>query len=186
MCLKNNRFGDKEPHLFASALRSNCYLRELNLQKNSIGARGKASLMRALCDTSSLNAVADSNHACLVRLGEDGAVAPSRALPVMVEAVNNTKNPYFGTRKRKIHATMLIPASSGLPKLKYFEDVSVGLMPAVLALAQDGPAAHGRNRCARTFVFELLRGTGVLAAISRAPGAGIARKRKYAHFVGVA
>ena len=54
VCLENNSFGDKEAHLFASALRSNYYLRELNLQKNSIGARGKASLMRALCDTSSL------------------------------------------------------------------------------------------------------------------------------------
>ena len=141
--------------------------------------------MRALCDTSSLNAVANSNHACLVRLGKDGAVAPSRALPKMFEAVNNTKNPYFGTCKRKIHVTMLIPASSGFPKLKYFKDVPVGLMPAVLALAQDGPAAR-RDRRSRTFVFELLRGTGVLAAISRTPGTGVARKRKYARFVGLA
>ena len=64
VCLENNSFGDKEAHLFASALRSNYYLRELNLQKNSIGARGKASLMRALRDTSSLNAIADANYAC--------------------------------------------------------------------------------------------------------------------------
>lgn len=70
--LSCNRLTDVEATLIANALRSNTTLRHLYLCDNDgITSRGVDSFRSVLCDDSSLNAIAASNHVCLLDLDTD-------------------------------------------------------------------------------------------------------------------
>ena len=68
-----NNLTDIDAELLANALRSNSTLRELRIDYNNISEIGFECFHRVLCDESSLNSVADSNHVCSV-LSDSSAV----------------------------------------------------------------------------------------------------------------
>jgi hypothetical protein len=60
--LWGNSIGDIGANYFSKALKSNSTLVELNLGYNHLSSVGIESLLRAIFDTSSLNALVESNH----------------------------------------------------------------------------------------------------------------------------
>ena len=70
--LGRNYLNDSDVELIANALRSNTTLTDLNIADNSTNTNtGFECFRRVLCDISSLNAVADSNHICAIDAGDD-------------------------------------------------------------------------------------------------------------------
>ena len=64
--LSSNRLNDDDAVLIAESLGHNTRLRGLDLDSNNIQERGTNALLRAVKDTSSMNALSDSNHSCHV------------------------------------------------------------------------------------------------------------------------
>ena len=62
--LKSNRLNDDDAVLIAQSLRGNTHLKDLDVRKNNIQERGMRALFEAVNDTSTLNALSDSNHSC--------------------------------------------------------------------------------------------------------------------------
>lgn len=62
LILWENSIGDTGANYFSKALKSNSTLVELNLGYNHLSSVGIESLLRAIFDTSSLNALVESNH----------------------------------------------------------------------------------------------------------------------------
>ena len=66
LVLGENRLNDDDAVLIAQALGSNTHLKWLDVEDNSIQGRGMRALYEAVYDTSSLNALSDSNHSCVI------------------------------------------------------------------------------------------------------------------------
>ncbi|EJK76400.1 hypothetical protein THAOC_01840, partial [Thalassiosira oceanica] len=62
--LRVNRLNDDDAVLIARSLGRNTHLRKLDVGNNNIQERGMRALHKAVNDTSTLNALGDSNHAC--------------------------------------------------------------------------------------------------------------------------
>ena len=67
--LDSNRLNDDDAVLIAKSLGRNTRLKQLYLENNNIQERGKNALLRAVRDTSSMNALSDSNHSCCISGG---------------------------------------------------------------------------------------------------------------------
>ncbi|EJK43699.1 hypothetical protein THAOC_37829, partial [Thalassiosira oceanica] len=64
--LCGNRLNDDDAVLIAQSLGRNTHLGLLNVRRNNIQERGMRALYEAVNDTSTLNALSDSNHSCLL------------------------------------------------------------------------------------------------------------------------
>ncbi|EJK73646.1 hypothetical protein THAOC_04719 [Thalassiosira oceanica] len=64
--LYRNRLNDDDAVLIAQSLGGNTNLRRLYVEDNNIQERGMRALYEAVNDTSTLNALSDSNHSCMV------------------------------------------------------------------------------------------------------------------------
>ena len=172
--LEKNRFNDSDAFLFASALRQNKTLLCLDLNRNKITAKGRKILLRALFDITSLNALSDSNHTCLVKLLPDckGTDVTILASPEMVQSVNNPKLRKLHGRKPKIHGMIFAPPD-GLSSLRYFEKVPVECFPEVLDLIQYSFPGDFDRLQKHTLVYDLLRATPSIFVAQKAT-----RKRK--------
>ncbi|EJK76190.1 hypothetical protein THAOC_02063 [Thalassiosira oceanica] len=62
--LESNNLNDDDAVQIAESLGRNSNLKELYLDGNNIHQRGRSALLRAIWDTSSMNALSDSNHTC--------------------------------------------------------------------------------------------------------------------------
>jgi Ran GTPase-activating protein (RanGAP) involved in mRNA processing and transport len=69
--LKDNDICDNDTHLFAKALATNTNLRDLILQGNGITDQGIKTLLPCLFNTTSMDAVENSNHTCQIHFGSD-------------------------------------------------------------------------------------------------------------------
>ncbi|EJK59539.1 hypothetical protein THAOC_20218 [Thalassiosira oceanica] len=65
--LRQNRLNDDDAVLIAQSLGGNTNLRRLYVEDNNIQERGMRALYEAVNDTSTLNALSDSNHSCHLR-----------------------------------------------------------------------------------------------------------------------
>ncbi|EJK61614.1 hypothetical protein THAOC_17865, partial [Thalassiosira oceanica] len=75
--LSHNRLNDDDAVLIAQSLGGNTNLKQINVRRNNIQERGMRALYEAVHDTSTLNALSDSNHSChLVGLSEDFNIYP--------------------------------------------------------------------------------------------------------------
>ena len=66
LSLANNRLDDNDASLIARALKRNTNLQHLQLDRNNITNIGYDALRNAIYDSTSLNAVAASNHSCSI------------------------------------------------------------------------------------------------------------------------
>ncbi|EJK58871.1 hypothetical protein THAOC_20970 [Thalassiosira oceanica] len=64
--LYSNRLNDDDAVLIAQSLSRNTHLGRLNMENNNMQARGMRALYEAVNDTSTLNALSDSNHSCYI------------------------------------------------------------------------------------------------------------------------
>ena len=70
LSLKDNSLNDDGAAMLAKSLKSNTNLRRLEIAGNNISEVGMKSFHSAIQDLSSLNAMSDSNHTCLVVDGD--------------------------------------------------------------------------------------------------------------------
>ena len=66
--LDNNRFNDDDAIVLSQALRKNSNLHRILVRGNNFSVAGVKSLFKAVFDSSSMNSVSESNHACQLEL----------------------------------------------------------------------------------------------------------------------
>lgn len=160
MCLQGNKINDDDALVIASSLRKNSTLKSLHLEHNDMSDKGRCFLFKSLYDISSLNGVSDSNHTCMVTVGdtsdmlnwENGETCDT------LECVNNKDVPKLHGRRCKILSTLFRGPSDGYSSLSYLEDVPIELAPDVMGQIFQHSVLFG-TRSAHTLVFEFLRAT---------------------------
>ena len=122
--LCENDLNDSDAELIANALRSNTTLRELELDDNNVTEIGFECFRRVLCDESSMNAAADSNHICSV-YGDTQLDLHSY----------NSSTDMEKNRARKIYA-LLSSRNKTMSNVQHFSDVDLKLLPNILQSVQ--------------------------------------------------
>ena len=144
--LSGNEFNDNDAVFIANALRSNTTLKSLVIE---VGDDGNETLRVAVCDESSLNSVADSNHSCLIEAeyGVDGNETDSREI----------------NRARKIYS-LLASRNETMSNVQHFGDIDVKLLPKILAAVQkysNMKVAWDTSYCVKvealSIVYEVMR-----------------------------
>eukprot|EP00984_Skeletonema_dohrnii_P002829 scaffold968_cov131-Skeletonema_dohrnii-CCMP3373.AAC.5 len=144
--LEENNLEDSDATLIANALRTNTTLRSLDLFDNGITEVGVESLRLALCDESSLNSVADSNHRCNIRLIGSSTLR-----------WNNSSQDMGKNRGKKIYR-LLSSRNQTMYNVQHFGDIDVKLLPNMLEAVQKY-SNDGGNDCvkASSIVYEIMR-----------------------------
>eukprot|EP00984_Skeletonema_dohrnii_P006161 scaffold2199_cov120-Skeletonema_dohrnii-CCMP3373.AAC.2 len=119
---ENYHLNDSDVALIANALRSNTTLKTLWLNENNITKVGKESLRLALCDDSSLNSAADSNHTCTVYLGSN-------------DIGYNSHEQGQINRGRKIYS-ILSSRNETMSNVQHFGNIDVKILPIMLEAMQ--------------------------------------------------
>eukprot|EP00984_Skeletonema_dohrnii_P006163 scaffold2199_cov120-Skeletonema_dohrnii-CCMP3373.AAC.4 len=144
-----NGLNDSDVALIANALRSNTTLKTLWLNENNITKVGKESLRLALCDDSSLNSAADSNHTCTVDLGREAF------------DVYNSHEQGQINRGRKIYS-LLSSRNETMSNVQHFGNIDLKILPTMLEAVQK----YATNMCdpkvkPLSIVYEVMRKWGV-------------------------
>ncbi len=124
--LMENCLNDNHAALIANALSSNTSLRYLRIDENRVGKVGAEALCRAICDESSLNSIADSNHTCYIESDE--------VMRVQVMGDNESKV-REDNRARKIYG-LLSSRNETMSNVQDFGDIDVKLLPNLLEAVQ--------------------------------------------------
>mmetsp|Transcript_5600 Transcript_5600/g.10225 ORF Transcript_5600/g.10225 Transcript_5600/m.10225 type:complete len:407 (-) Transcript_5600:164-1384(-) len=127
MFLRDNDFSDESAYLFALALRNNKRLRLVDLRGNLFTQVGRVTILNSLFDPSSLTAVVESNHNCVVYIDESnfdelGAI--------------NRKGFLEENMHRKLFSALYATTQGGRVG-RLLKDIPLGLMPDFLAYLQD-------------------------------------------------
>ena len=122
--LCGNNLNDSDAVLIANALRSNTTLRFLDLNDNNTTVAGEVAFLSVLCDESSLNAAADSNHICIVYGDTQLDLHSYNCLSDM------EKN-----RARKVYA-LLSSRNKTMSNVQHFSDIDLKILPNMLAAVQ--------------------------------------------------
>eukprot|EP00984_Skeletonema_dohrnii_P029094 scaffold19434_cov121-Skeletonema_dohrnii-CCMP3373.AAC.10 len=123
LSLEENNLNDSDVALIANALRSNTTLEYLRIDSNSITHTGAESLSLALCDGSSLNSAADSNHTCTVYLGWNA-----------VDDYNLHEQGHIN-RGWKIYS-ILSTRNEMMSNVQHFSDIDVKILPNIVEAVQ--------------------------------------------------
>ena len=137
--LENNSLKDSDAALIANALRSNTTLYTLSLSHNNISTDGFEFFRPVLCNESSLNAVADSNHSCYIS-----------EFSYEVNHLNEIEM----NRGWKIYS-LLSSRHTAESNVQYFSDVDVKLLPKMLEAVQR--YANNPNARRLSIVYEIMR-----------------------------
>eukprot|EP00573_Skeletonema_grethae_P000029 CAMPEP_0201687898 /NCGR_PEP_ID=MMETSP0578-20130828/1744_1 /ASSEMBLY_ACC=CAM_ASM_000663 /TAXON_ID=267565 /ORGANISM="Skeletonema grethea, Strain CCMP 1804" /LENGTH=568 /DNA_ID=CAMNT_0048172077 /DNA_START=24 /DNA_END=1727 /DNA_ORIENTATION=- len=116
--LASNEFNDSDAELIANALRTNMTLRYINLEGNinmNYDGAGAKAFRLVLCDESSLNAAADSNHMCFCVLCDYSNRHEQRQI----------------NRASKIYR-LLSSRNRMLSNVNHFDDIDVKMLPNML------------------------------------------------------
>ena len=122
--LDNNSLNDDDAILFSRALKKNTNLLALRLTRNNFSSVGVKALFSSLYDSSSLNAISESNHTCELDLFDNKKSAPIQQMLTSLENLDRTSK-------------ILIALHDKESLLKYLADVPVELMPDVMAFIQE-------------------------------------------------
>ena len=137
LSLERNRLTNNCVPAFTDALRNNSTLLSLNLGGNEIRVEtGRAVLNRnALCDTSSLDAIANSNHTCVLTTTRGGEKYRND-LTREFEMKNINSLDSEGMKIRYKVVLALFSYNKDLFHPRSFDDVPLELMPRLLELVQ--------------------------------------------------
>ena len=134
--LAYNSFNNNSVSSFVDALQNNTTLLTLDLRGNNIQVEtGRKALLRgALCDTSSLESIATSNHVCAVTMTNRQI---KNKVTNEVEFRNiNTLDVSEGEKIRLKVVFAMFTLETDLFSPKNFEDLDLELMPRLLEIAQ--------------------------------------------------
>jgi len=174
--LRGNNFNSKAVPFFVDALRNNSTLLTLNMSSNNMKIMERKNLIRrALCDPTSLQTIAESNHTCLVTLnkGNNGNFSTNENEFRNINALENE-----GQKIRyKVIASLFTLKTIKFDPL-YFQNTPLELMPRLLELVQQelGCGKYGREVwkqrvCAKgsnpclTRVYEVVHGWSMLPSL---------------------
>jgi Ran GTPase-activating protein (RanGAP) involved in mRNA processing and transport len=144
--IEYNNFNDKSVPFFVDALRNNSTLLTLQMSGNKLKVQGgrKELIKGALCDSTSLQTIAESNHTCLVTLnsGNNGNYATHENEFRNINALDNE-----GQKIRyKVIAALYTLKTIELKQCD-FQHVPLELMPRLIELVQQqmGYGKYGRE-----------------------------------------
>ena len=144
--IEYNNFNDKSVPFFVDALRNNSTLITLQMSGNKLKVQGgrKALIKGALCDPTSLQTIAESNHTCLVTLnsGSNGNYATHENEFRNINALENE-----GQKIRYKVIVALFTMKTIKLKQSDFQHVPLELMPRLIELVQlqMGYGKYGRG-----------------------------------------
>eukprot|EP00986_Skeletonema_menzelii_P001643 scaffold450_cov139-Skeletonema_menzelii.AAC.5 len=121
--LSENNLTDSDAELIANALRSNTTLRVLGLFHNNTTDAGDEALHLVRYDGNSLNAVADSNHICSVKVGW-----------TPLDYWNLHKDEQVNRGMKIYHLLSL--RNKMMSNAKHFDDIDVKILPDMLGAVQ--------------------------------------------------
>ena len=133
LCLANNNIGDKSVESFTDMLQNNSTLKSLDLQGNNLKIQtGRKGMFKALCDTTSLDAIANSsNHTCRVVIAGKNYGGTHEEELNKINALEND-----GEKIRYKVVLALCQMNKELYDPRMFDDIPLELMPRVLELIQ--------------------------------------------------
>jgi len=146
--LDHDKISDDDTLLFASALKMNTQLRQLDLSDNKITEEGENVLLNALFDQTSMDSIVESNHTCVpytFDVSKPSIVAQRPPLEQELLTIN-TNN--FISIKQKIRRKVVLAlcgVDGGLFDLSHLNDLPLKLMPRVLELIQEFTASRGKQ-----------------------------------------
>jgi len=147
--LTNNNITDKSIPAFTDALQKNNTLQTLDLMGNNFSSRriytskndfvGRKEILKALCDTTSLDSIANnSNHTCnLILAGCNYAGSHEQEF----SKINALENDGEKIRYKVVLALCIL--NKDLYDARSFDDVPLELMPKLLELVQQEIGCHG-------------------------------------------
>lgn len=137
--LSESNLNDSDAALFANALRSNRTLRWLELYETNITRIGFEAFRPVICDESSLNSIADSNHSFTIE--------PEH----YCNHTNGSKNRKINKAK-KIYRILSL-RNRAMSNVQHFGDIDVKLLPNVLEAVQKYSNAFDTRTRTGTKVF---------------------------------
>jgi len=156
LIMGNNKLNDDDAILIASALKCNTNLQSLHLTRNDITDAGGKTLFNAVCDTTSLNSVADSNHTCRI-------VSSFRYL----DDANDPKDDQKVRRSKKIYNLLSVRNEEG-SNVRHFnaefvddeddDSLTLKLLPHVLEAVHRHSKRTVNKMPPLSIVYEILRG----------------------------
>ena len=184
--LSDNSFSDDDATLIANSLRTNTHLMKLSLGGNNFTETGFNTLISAIYDDESLNAIHDSNSMCQLVLFKEGDIITSNVDPSVLDlnkesrklGVKNSPASMLrrcvkvangdtstirgmlwiaGSRRVKILHALQAGGETGLINIQYLKDVPVEVMPMVLAYLQEGGKWTGTEERNLDRVFQVIR-----------------------------
>ena len=117
--LKDNLLNDADAATLAKSLKSNTNLRILKIAGNSLTQKGMKSFHSAIHNLSSLNAISDSNHTCLVIDGDE-----------KLSLLNTRNNPNHNKAEKLINVLGI------QTNMRLLNNIPIELMPRMLFLVQ--------------------------------------------------
>ena len=152
--LKGNTITDKAVSDLVDGLKNNTTLLTLDLCFNNIKVEtGRKQLIRgALCDTASLQTIANSNHTCKVLLVEDGKKYRNDITHEYELKNINTLDESEGMKIRYKVVLSMFKLNQDLFHPRSFDDIPLELMPRLLELCQQelGFGGYGKGIVERT------------------------------------
>ncbi|EJK74218.1 hypothetical protein THAOC_04116 [Thalassiosira oceanica] len=154
-----NRLNDDDAVLIARSLGGNTHLRKLDVVNNNIQERGMRALYEAVNDTSTLNALNDSNHSCrLAGLAED----------FDLDAINSDRgsNGLCMNRMFKIHKLMVERYRNGGGNVPHLNSEMSGedtvllapfVMESVVRRSDAFPKKYKGFECSLGLLYELVK-----------------------------
>lgn len=150
--LSDNRITQAAIPSFTEMLVTNSSLLTLDLTQNNIKLVARQSLIKsALFDTTTLQAIAESNHSCSVRLC---APKDSRVDDHIIKRINAIDKKQ-GQKIRYKVVLALFGSNKELFNCRNFDDVPLELMPRLLELVQQEIGYHGFGK--GDVVYEMKR-----------------------------
>ena len=164
--LSRSMLSDVDAPVLAGALKKNNTLRRLCLEGNGFSDDGYMLFMAALCDSTSFNTIADSNHSC--KIIDDSYESPICGMMHVNESVTEPTDEekildedvileeeeaiYFKTKaetemkiKYKILKSFHKSIGGGYYNMEYLQDFPVEVMPHVLQLIQENIRVYQSN-----------------------------------------
>ena len=144
--LRNSNFNDTSVPFFADMLRNNSTLITLDMTGNKMKIKsGRKDLInQALCNSTSLQAIAESNHTCLLTLN-NGRLGEKETHEEKFWNINALENEGQKIRYKVIVSLFTMKTIAFHPR--HFQDVPLELMPRLLELVQFemGYGKYGRE-----------------------------------------
>ena len=136
--LRNNRISDKSVPSFTDALHNNTTLRSLDLQYNNLRVQtGRKVMIKALCDTTSLDSIVNSNHTCSIVIAGRNYGGTFEEELGKINALENEGE------KIRYKVVLAKKQNKELINNRMFDDVPLELIPRVLELVQQEIGCHG-------------------------------------------